>query len=257
MCCDQCDTWIHTRCCSVNSETYEELANTSCIWICPACELLNFSGSILHSDVDFSTRNSFSPLETENSLPFDISVSPLPSTPGQRCSSPIKKPAKRKSSRKNMPLKLMVLNCCGLASTKKQAEFHALVDEANPDIICRTESHLDGSISSSEIFPSGYEIFRKDRNLYGGGVFIAVSNKYIASSMPELDENCELLWINLQCQGVKPLYICTFSRPPKSNLEILEALGKSLEKLNQHRSLPNTLLLVTSIFQIFYGKTHP
>ena len=60
--------------------------------------------------------------------------------------------------------------------------------------------------------------------------------------MPVLDENCELLWINLHCQGVKPLYICTFYRLPKSNLEVLEALGKSLEELNQHRSLPNILL---------------
>ena len=96
VCCDQCNTWIHTRCCSMSSGTYEELANTSCIWICPTCELLSFSGSILHSDVDLNTRNSFSPLEEENSLPlnFDVSASPLQSMPRQRCSSSSKKPAK-------------------------------------------------------------------------------------------------------------------------------------------------------------------
>ena len=223
-------------------ESYEDLADTSCIWICAACESSTFSESILHSGVDLNIRKSFSPLQELESLSVDISVPPLQSTPRQQYSCSAKKPEKRKSTRRNMLLKLMILNCCSLVSTAKQAEFHALVDEVNPDIICGTESHLDGSISSSEVFPNGYEIFQKDRNQYGGGVFTAVSNKYIASSMLELDENCELLWISLQCQGVIPLYICTFYRPPKSNLEVLEALGKSLEKLNQHRTLPNILL---------------
>ena len=242
ICCDKCNSWIHLHCCTLSVSTYEDMANSSCIWICPTCESSNFSSSILHSDVDLSLRNPFSPLgEDITTEVFDISTPLLQSSPKhQRSSDGLKFTPKKK---KNIPLKLMVLNCRSLKSTSKQAEFHVLIDEVKPDIICGTESHLNDSISSNEIFPNGYEIFRKDRDLHGGGVFIAVSNKYIASSMPELDTNCELLWINLQCQGTRPLYICTFYRPPKSDIEVLEALGKSIGDLNQHKSLPNILLV--------------
>ena len=243
ICCDRCNFWIHLRCCTLSISTYEDMANSSCVWICPTCESLNFSNSILHSDVDLDLSNHFSPLEEDITTEVtDISVPLLQSSPiiYQRSSSERLKLASKKE--KNIPLKFMVLNCRSLKSTSKQAEFHVLTDEVKPDIICGTESHLNDSISSNEIFPNGYEIFRKDRDLHGGGVFIAVSNKYIASSLPELDTNCELIWINLQCKGARPLYICTFYRPPKSDFEVLEALGKSLGDLNQHKSLPNIVL---------------
>ena len=49
------------------------------------------------------------------------------------------------------------------------------VQEAT-DIICGSESHLEQSIPSSEIFPDLFQVLRKDRNRNGGGVFIAVKN---------------------------------------------------------------------------------
>ena len=56
-------------------------------------------------------------------------------------------------------------------------------------------------------------IFRKDREGFkGGGVFIAVSDKYIVSHQPQLETECELL-IKLENAGNKSTYIGAFYRP--------------------------------------------
>ena len=44
------------------------------------------------------------------------------------------------------------------------------------DIILGTESHLDDPIKNSEIFPGHYQIYHKNRNIHGGGVFILNDN---------------------------------------------------------------------------------
>ena len=45
------------------------------------------------------------------------------------------------------------------------------LDEHQPDIVCGTESHLENSITTSQVFPKGFDIFRKDRSL-GGEEFV-------------------------------------------------------------------------------------
>ena len=40
--CDSCDSWIHTRCLGMNNDEYQLLANSSCSWICPDCDLPSF-----------------------------------------------------------------------------------------------------------------------------------------------------------------------------------------------------------------------
>ena len=61
-------------------------------------------------------------------------------------------------------------------------------------IIIGTESHLDGSVLNSEIFPSHYQVYRKDRNIHGGDVFILVDNS-IPSSQVIIDSPCECLGV--------------------------------------------------------------
>jgi hypothetical protein len=49
-----------------------------------------------------------------------------------------------------------------------------------------TETWLDPSIKDAQFFQEGYNIYRNDRNLNGGGVLIAVKDTYITLSVPEL-----------------------------------------------------------------------
>ena len=51
----------------------------------------------------------------------------------------------------------------------------------SPDIVCITESWLDGSIENSEIFIQGYIAHRLDRNKHGGGLLIYVKNLFSSS----------------------------------------------------------------------------
>ena len=42
-------------------------------------------------------------------------------------------------------------------------------------------------------------IYRKDRNIHGGGVFILVDES-IPSSVIEVDSLCEIIWVHLHVQ---------------------------------------------------------
>ena len=86
-----------------------------------------------------------------------------------------------------------------------------------PDIIIATETWLDPSIGNSQFFPTNYNIFRKDRaECIGGGVLIAIHNKFLSSEMPELDSDSEIIWARIQRSGCKDLRICAFYNPKTS-----------------------------------------
>ena len=104
---------------------------------------------------------------------------------------------------------------------KKKAEFHALLEYHDPDIVVGTESWLNENIwiSNGEYFPQskGYTPFRRDRNSEtqgdGGGVFILVMGSLLATKQRQLQKDCEILWIKLELEGYKSLYIASYYRP--------------------------------------------
>jgi hypothetical protein len=100
------------------------------------------------------------------------------------------------------------------------------------DIVIGTESWLDPSIKDHEVFPSGFTIYRKDRNCgKGGGVFIAVSDDIMSSHMADLDSDCEILWVKVDIVACKSLYIAAYYRPNAHDQESLNNLAASLDKL--------------------------
>lgn len=73
----------------------------------------------------------------------------------------------------------------------KPTLLQSLVCSKKLDILCITESWLSSSIRDCEIAPHGYNVFRRDRNSHGGGVLIAVSEKFpsrllLASNLSEM-----------------------------------------------------------------------
>ena len=94
-----------------------------------------------------------------------------------------------------------------------------MVATYKPDIINANETHIDNSILSSEILGGNYTIFRKDRNVNGGGVLTAVSNKLIATHESNLDSNCEVVWMKVNVIGNKPLYIESIYRVPNCTIK--------------------------------------
>jgi len=66
-------------------------------------------------------------------------------------------------------LNLSIVNFCSI--TNKRAQLEVYLETYAIDILIGTESHLNESI---EVFPSNYQTYRKDRNTFGGGVFISI-----------------------------------------------------------------------------------
>ena len=88
----------------------------------------------------------------------------------------------------------------------------------------------------------GYTLYRKDRSSQAyGGVLIAVRSELVSSACPDLDTDCELLWVQIDLTGAKSLYIGAFYRPPDSDVTTLENLNQSLQRLT-HRTNGNIWL---------------
>ena len=68
----------------------------------------------------------------------------------------------------------------------------------NIQLVVGTESHLNESFLNSEVFLSGYTVYRKDRNIHGG-VLILVDES-LPSSVIEVDFPCEIIWVHLHVQ---------------------------------------------------------
>jgi hypothetical protein len=85
---------------------------------------------------------------------------------------------------------------------------------------------------------------RKDRNVNGGGVFVAISNTFniVATTEYSLDTDCEIIWCKISIVGSKPLFIASFYRPPNENVDALLALNQSLRLLPNNGPLPNVIL---------------
>ena len=113
----------------------------------------------------------------------------------------------------------------------KKEELKALIDSEKPDCLVLVETKLDNSFNNSEFFDTNVwnVVVREDRNIYGGGVIIAVLRKYTASPViikyDNPSRNPELYWIKLQSfNRRKPVYICGFyrsQRDPRSKYDVI------------------------------------
>ena len=116
----------------------------------------------------------------------------------------------------------------------KTPEFWNLVDSTKPDIIIGTKSWLTPDVHNNEMFSpqmiGKYHIFRRDReHTSGGGVFIAVSNEYICTHEPELETDCEIIWVKLNIVGCNTLHICAYYNPNEGNEASLASFDMSIQ----------------------------
>ncbi|KAL8604967.1 hypothetical protein ACOMHN_028595 [Nucella lapillus] len=142
---------------------------------------------------------------------------------------------------KKSNLRILTLNCQRILG--KTAELAAALKYLKPDIVCGTESWLHGikpganpspdHVKSSEVFPEEYNVFRKDRNCLGCGIFILIHKSLTAVEQPELSTDCEILWAKLKLQNRKYLNVGCFYMPHR-NKHDMEQLDKSLNLLTQN-----------------------
>ena len=125
----------------------------------------------------------------------------------------------------------------------------ALIKEHDIDIVMGCESYLHTSYFTLEVFPTNYVVYRKDRSISDRGVFVAIKDDLTSSHELILSASAELVWTKLFIVGMKPLYICSYYRPPYSDLEPLVELKNSLSSLLNGKSVPPHLV-VTGDFNL-------
>ena len=136
-------------------------------------------------------------------------------------------------------LKVTYFNARSLVN--KSASLEVYVYSKNVDIIAITETHLDESVNSAELFPSNYRVYRRDRNPRDGGVLVAVSEKIICNQRDVLEgSDIELLMLDIHYSKNKSFVFGVFYRPPASDTRCLEILQRNLE----HQALQAEIILV-------------
>ncbi|CAC5403609.1 unnamed protein product [Mytilus coruscus] len=190
----------------MNTKSYNEYANDSALaWDCITCGCPNYS-TLCYSLI-LSTSNHYSVLS-------DTSLTSPTSSKNMRplhASTPDKNKNRKPSKKSEIPLRLLNVNFQSIKS--KQGQVLNLIESTNPDIIFGTETWVDNKITDSQIFPPGYNIFRKDRNCSGGGVLVAIKDTYITTAVPELQTDCEIVWCKLELIGHKAIYLSSYYNP--------------------------------------------
>ena len=61
------------------------------------------------------------------------------------------------------------------------------------------ETKIGSSIATSELFPETcpYNMFRKDRNLHGGGVMLLIHKDISHMPLSELENDSESVWVKV------------------------------------------------------------
>ena len=266
VCCDQCDLWYHKQCISMSSAEYEGLADES--WKCLKCTTVNCS-SFLYNGYNLNIENSFQVLSNipgDDSV-FEMSMHTVDSPSAPRHSSPVTSHTVHHSGPnlssvssgaststqphvtatrsanpaiKQANFRTIVVNCNSVKG--KQAELAHLLSYTDADAVLMCETKLDSSVSVSEFLPPNYQcIARKDRNIHGGGVLIAIKSNFIAEEV-EIKSEGEIVWAKVTLSTGHAMYIGSFYNNDGSTRNV-EFLEKSLTDLSSiTKNNPNTFI---------------
>lgn len=117
----------------------------------------------------------------------------------------------------------------------KVSELNAVA--INYDFLCLTETHLDSSVNSGELFDLKQRtVYRFDRNIDGGGVLIVAPNEMIHQKIPLNLANLpfEAVAILLPTQAMidtEIVLICVYVVPKYVNSDLVDLLTNFLENI--------------------------
>jgi hypothetical protein len=123
----------------------------------------------------------------------------------------------------------------------KKAELLNFINEHSPAIIMGTETWLNSSIHTSEIFPVNYNVVRRDRPDGYGGVLIAVRSDYIYDELIMEHKDVEMAYIRIKMDK-HALTAGVAYRPPNSSREYMDNLCSNIRNIC-HRYSGDTMWL--------------
>ena len=93
-------------------------------------------------------------------------------------------------------------------------ELKLLIETNKPDIIGISETKLDKTVNDCDVDISGYRVIRRDRNCYGDGVLIYISESLNFNHREDLDFDLESISVEIKVGKYKPFLVTIIYRPP-------------------------------------------
>jgi hypothetical protein len=173
--------------------------------------------------------------DVSNSSSVTSCDSSEPGSPSAQ-SSPSKLPSG--SSNSASSLRTLTINFRSLFGKKE--ELWSLIDAVNPDIVFGCETWLKPGISRGEIFPLGYNVYRKDRRDGYGGVLLGISTSLISHQL-DLDTETDFIAAKV-LNGNDSIIVGALYRPTDNNQQYMDSLNQIIEYICH--SNPNTAVWI-------------
>ena len=169
-----------------------------------------FSDSFFDDQLNLMTHNRFDPLSKDRNVRFSSNSS-----------------KETNSSNKTLGgLKLIGININSIRG--KKLDLLAFLEVHQPHVVAIQETKIDSSIATSEFFPETcqYNVFRKDRNLHGGGVMLLIHKDIPHMPLSELENDSESVWAKIFANKTSH-YVASWYCQPGGSCEEFQLFGIS------------------------------
>ena len=202
--CDECSVRYHSQCLELSPTNVSLLQKDHVSWLCCKCDSCNVDNFTYHSfELDISNRyeilksRRLSSVDLYSSIPsVDSSFSQSAfSSPKPRLNSDStsqnetsKSSAEKYQKKKRNNFRVLVMKCQSIRN--KRSELNESIEYVKPDTLIGCESWLDSEHKNCE----GYNknVFKKERNKNGGGVFISVHDRFNTVTVESGENDCKL-----------------------------------------------------------------
>ena len=142
-------------------------------------------------------------------------------------------------------LKLISINRNSIRG--KKLDLLAFLEIHQPHVVAIQETKIDSSIAASELLPETcqYDVFRKDRNLHGGGMMLLIHKDFPHMPLTELKHNFGLVWAKIFANKTSH-YVASWYRQPGGSCEEFQLFTDQLFHIRtKHKGnkLPSVHLL--------------
>ena len=204
----------------MSEEVFSCMARSDLPWECTNCGLSNISATLFDSTIIDSVNLSDYDGTDSINRSSTSSCSSLDPGPPVAQSSPSKQ---SRSAATN--LRTLTINFQSLFGKKEV--FWSLVDVVKPDIIFGSETWLKPDKGQSEIFPPGFDVYRKDRTDGYGGVLFAVNSSLVSHQL-DIQSDAEFVATKI-ISGKQSVIIGALYRPTNNSQTYMDSLNLAIE----------------------------
>lgn len=127
-------------------------------------------------------------------------------------------------------LKVAHLNICSLRNKVNDVQDFIVLNSVH--ILAISETHLDHTFSDSFVAIPGFNVYRRDRNCFGGGVAFYVQDQIPVKVREDImPVEVEVLWLQVHLPQQKDMLVGCCYRPPNAHISYMDNISNMLDKV--------------------------